>query len=79
MKNRLAMQSDNDTANQELLNDQLLREFFGEQKTQAPKRPTELQASYARGSGIVISRDGYILTNAHVVAKAEQVTSYNFV
>ncbi|MBM9612709.1 trypsin-like peptidase domain-containing protein [Desulfobulbus rhabdoformis] len=68
-------QGNNDTTNQEFFNDQLMREFFGEQTKQAPKRPTKPQASYARGSGIVISRDGYILTNAHVVAKAKQVTA----
>ncbi len=50
--------------NHPLLNDPLYRRFF-------PEGPVELQASL--GSGVVVSEDGYILTNEHVIESASEI------
>ncbi|PLY14863.1 MAG: transcriptional regulator [Sedimenticola sp.] len=55
--------------NNSLFNDPLFRRFFGDQFTSKPRK--KLQSSL--GSGVVISNEGYILTNHHVIAGADQI------
>jgi Do/DeqQ family serine protease len=54
----------------EAFNDPLFRRFFGEGQ---PTKPSE-RTRQGIGSGFVISSDGHILTNSHVVNKADKVT-----
>jgi Do/DeqQ family serine protease len=50
-----------------LLDDPLFRRFFGDQFPDDTQRATSL------GSGVIISANGYILTNNHVVEAADEI------
>lgn len=50
------------------INEQFLREFFGGEIPQQ-----NLESSNNLGSGVIVRKDGYILTNHHVIASADQI------
>ncbi|MEK6202304.1 MAG: trypsin-like peptidase domain-containing protein [Desulfobulbaceae bacterium] len=61
-------------ASNEFFNDPLLHDFFGEDKNSKGPDTGNRQTSYAHGSGFIINKNGYILTNSHVVDKAEEIS-----
>lgn len=74
---KVLQKKDNDTTlEQEFFNNALMKDFFGDQQRQKPEVPKEKRDHYAHGSGFVINSEGYILTNAHVIANAEEITVF---
>lgn len=53
------------------MNDPFFREFFGEEffRNQIPKNRRESSL----GSGVIVDKRGYIVTNNHVIAKADEI------
>ena len=55
-----------------LFNDPFFRQFFGDEFSRRFQMPRERRES-SLGSGVIVDASGYIVTNNHVIAKADEI------
>ncbi len=60
----------------EMFNDPFFEHFFGPRRWQNPNKQQRYPKQLGQGSGFIINKQGYILTNNHVVENADEITVF---
>ncbi|MBU1667688.1 Do family serine endopeptidase [bacterium] len=63
----------NQQSQHRLFNDPFFQEFFGHRGQLQNPSPLQKKQDLSLGSGVIISKDGYIVTNHHVIADADEI------
>ncbi len=61
---------------EEMFNDPFFEHFFGPRRWQTPNKQHRQPKQLGQGSGFIINKQGYILTNNHVVENADKITVF---